>query len=171
MEVKAFKNVKNQIGYCAIWCGSCVVGNGTLKELTKRYEYIVRSYGVDKWGAEDQGFDGRELMNALKAIQNIPVCRGCLKGGGATNCKIRTCALSKKLVDCTECKEFMICKNREALHKVRTGAVNASMLVKTDKGTIDRQQLIKKWTSEIINRFPSCIVLCAHNTRSFNHKI
>jgi hypothetical protein len=164
MEIKAFENVKNQIGYCAIWCGSCVVGNGTLKELTKRYEHIVGGYGVDEWGAEDQGFDGRELMKALKSIQNIPVCRGCLKGGGATNCKIRASASSKQLADCTECGEFMTCENREALQKVRTGALNVGMLVKTDKDTADQQQLIKKWTAEITSRFPNCIVLSVHGS-------
>jgi len=160
MQSKPFENVKNQIGYCAIWCGSCVVGNGILKELTKRYEHIIEGYGVDKWGAEDQDFDGREFMKSLQSIQNIPICRGCLKGGGATNCKIRTCASSKKLADCTECKEFMTCENREALQKVRTGASRVGMLVKTDK--VGQRKLIEKWTVEIRNKFPHCILLSKH---------
>ncbi len=62
MEAKAFENVKNQISYCAIWCGSCVIGNGVLKELTKRYAHLIGAYGVDEWGAEDQGFDGQEFL-------------------------------------------------------------------------------------------------------------
>ena len=120
---------------------------------------IVGGYGVDEWGAEDQGFDGREFMKTLKSIQNIPVCRGCLKGGGASNCKIRVCAASKQLADCTECKEFMTCEHREALQKVRTGALNVGMLVKTDKDTGDQQHLIMQWIAEVKNSFPSCIVL------------
>ena len=32
------ENVKDQIGYCGIWCGSCIVGNGALRELTRKYE-------------------------------------------------------------------------------------------------------------------------------------
>lgn len=64
--------------------------------------------------------------------------------GGATKCKIRACALSKKLAECTECKEFMTCENREALRKVRTGALKVGMLVKIDKDKADQQQLIKK---------------------------
>ena len=133
MEAKAFENVKNQIGYCAIWCGSCVVGNGTLKELTKRYAHIIEDYGIDKWGANEQGFNGQGFMKSLQAIQKIPICRGCLKGGGATNCKIRACAQSRKLADCTECKEFMKCENREALGNVRTGALKVGMIVRTEK--------------------------------------
>jgi len=53
VEAKAFENVKNQIGYCAIWCGSCIVGNGTLKELSKKYAFILEGYGIDKWGADE----------------------------------------------------------------------------------------------------------------------
>jgi len=113
---------------------------------------------VDKWGAEDQGFDGQEFMKILQSIQNIPICRGCLKGGGATNCKIRACASNKKLADCTECKEFMTCENREALEKVRTGALRVGMLVKNGRDKASQQQLIKKWTTELKNMWPSCIL-------------
>lgn len=156
MEAKAFENVKNQIGYCGLWCGSCIVGNGTLKELTKKYEELINGYGINKWGAEEQGFDGQEFMKALQSIQNIPVCRGCLKGGGATNCKIRPCTSNRKLADCTECEQFVICENREALQKVRTGALAVGMLLKTGKG--GQSQLIEKWTVEIKNKFPYCVI-------------
>jgi hypothetical protein len=44
-EKKAFENVKSQIGFCGIWCGSCVVGNGTLRELTRKFEEMTRAYG------------------------------------------------------------------------------------------------------------------------------
>src|SRR3990170_4611616 len=158
VKAKAFENVKKQIRYCAIWCGSCVVGNGALKELTKRYEHIVDGYGLDEWGAQEQGFDGEELMKALKAIQNIPICPGCRKGGGNTSCKIRPCASNKKLADCTECKEFMKCENQEPLHKVRTGAFNVGMIIKTDKDKASQQQLIEKWTAQMRNKCPSSIL-------------
>ena len=164
MKARAYENVKNQIGYCAIWCGSCVVGNGALKELTRRYEQIIGSYGVDKWGAEDQDFNGSEFMKTLQAIRKIPTCQGCLKGGGATNCKIRACASDKKLSECTQCKEFMSCGNREALMKVRTGALKAGMLVKANEDRSDRQQLIKKWDSEIRDKFPTCIIFSEHRS-------
>jgi hypothetical protein len=162
LKVKAFENVKNQIGYCAIWCGSCVVGNGTLKELTERYGHIISGYGIDKWGAEDQGFDGKEFMKTLQSIQGIPICRGCQKGGGAINCKMRACASSsKKLADCTECKEFMTCENREALQKVRTGAIHVDMLVKNENEKASQQQLLEKWTAELKNKWPSRILFSA----------
>ncbi len=78
MESKPFENVKNQIGFCGLWCGSCIVGNGALKELTRRYEHLIIGYGVDKWGAKD--FDEKEFLKGLASIQSIPICQGCLKG-------------------------------------------------------------------------------------------
>jgi hypothetical protein len=156
MGAKAFENVKTQIGYCGLWCGSCIVGNGTLKELTKRYEHLIGGYGVDKWGAKD--FDGKEFMKGLASIQNLPICLGCLKGGGNDECKIRPCASEKKMSDCTTCNEFMKCKNSEALGKVRTGAAAVGMLMKTDKDKANQQQLINKWTAEIRNKFPFCVI-------------
>ncbi len=85
MDSMHFENVKNQIGRCGIWCGSCVVGNGTLKQLAKRCEHIIGGYGVDEWGTKD--FDGKEFMKGLTSIQNLPVCVGCLKGGGNDDAK------------------------------------------------------------------------------------
>ena len=43
-KIDALENVKNQIGYCGIWCGSCIVGNGTLRELTDKYKDLTETY-------------------------------------------------------------------------------------------------------------------------------
>jgi hypothetical protein len=154
MDDKAFENVKNQIGRCGIWCGSCAVGNGTLKDLARRSEHLIGGYGVDKWGATD--FDGEEFMTGLKSIQNLPICAGCLKGGGNDVCKIRPCVVNRKLVDCTECNEMKTCKNLEALQKVRTGALQVGMLARFENDEADRQELIRKWTADIESRCPQC---------------
>jgi hypothetical protein len=156
METKAFENVRNQIGFCGIWCGSCVVGNGNLKDLAKRCEHIIGGYGVDEWGAEDQGFNGQGFMKALQSIQEIPICRGCLKGGGKTDCEIRACASNRKLSDCMECNETKTCGKQEALQKVRTGALRVSMMTKTEHEKTHNQELVKKWTVEIKSRCPHC---------------
>lgn len=156
MEAKAFENVKNQIGCCGLWCGSCIVGNGTLKELTKRYEHLIGGYGVNEWGARN--FDGKEFMRGLASIQALPMCQGCLKGGGNDECKIRPCARSRRISDCMECNELKTCKNLEALQKVRTGAFHVGMLMKTDNDKDDPQQLISKWIAELKNKWPSLIL-------------
>jgi hypothetical protein len=156
VEAKAFKNVRNQIGFCGLWCGSCMVGNRTLKELTKKYKHLIRGYGINEWGAK--GFDSNEFMKGLASIQTLPTCQGCLKGGGNDECKIRPCASRKRISDCNECNEIKMCKNLEALQKVRTGATRVGMMVKTGNDKADQKQLIKKWTAEIKNKFPSCII-------------
>jgi hypothetical protein len=156
VEAKAFENVKNQIGYCGLWCGSCIVGNGVLKELTKKYEHLISGYGIDEWGAKD--FDGEEFMKGLASIQTLPTCQGCLKGGGNETCKIRPCASSKGIATCNECGEQTTCKNIEPLQKVREGALRVGMIVKTDKDKATQKQLIKKWTAEIKRKFPNCVI-------------
>lgn len=148
MEDKAFENVKNQIGRCGIWCGSCVVGNGTLHTLAKRCELVIGGYGVDEWGAQD--FDGKELMKGMRSIQTIPICQGCVRGGGNSECRIRLCVSDKELSDCMECDDIHGCKNIEALQKVRSGSSKVGMRVKTAEDTACQQrELIGKWTTQI----------------------
>jgi len=48
LEVDSFKNVKNQIGFCGIWCGSCAAGNGAIVELARRFDEIVKKYELEK---------------------------------------------------------------------------------------------------------------------------
>lgn len=154
MSAKAFMNVKNQIGYCGLWCGSCIVGNGSLKELSKRYAHLIKGYGVTEWGTKD--FDSKEFMKGLASIQNLPVCAGCRKGGGNDQCKIRPCASGKKISDCDECNKTNICNNAEALQKVRSGALAVGMILKTGKG--DQATIVKKWTAETRGKFPYCVI-------------
>lgn len=152
MGSKSFENVKSQVSFCGLWCGSCMVGNGTLRELAKRCGHIVGGYGVDEWGARD--FDGKEFMKGFASIQSLPVCQGCLKGGGNGECKVRPCASKRKVSDCIECGEMKTCMNSEALQKVRSGAYRVGMVMKMDKG--DSKQLIKGWTAEFKSKCPGC---------------
>jgi len=154
LKIETFENVKDQIGFCGIWCGSCVVGNGVLRELTKRYGEIIKKYGVDEWGPKD--FDVKEFMNGLASIQTIPVCQGCLKDGGRTNCEMRNCASNKKISDCSQCDQPTKCKNTEILQHMRTGALDAGLMVKTEN--IDRKKLMENWTAELKSKWPTCIL-------------
>lgn len=154
MKTKAFDNVKKQIGYCGIWCGSCVVGNGLLRELTKRYEKIIKGYGLKNWAPHD--FDFQEFEKGLSSTQNIALCPGCLKGGGRENCEIRACATEKKIAECIECRQPADCRTLELLNKMRTGSQQAGLMVKTEKA--GREKLIEKWMNDIKNKFPYFIL-------------
>lgn len=150
MNRKAFENVKDQIGYCGLWCGSCIVGNGTLQALTERYRGLIKGHGVEEWGLTGQGMDGNGFVNALIAIENIAICPGCLKGGGNDACTIRPCAREKKVSDCVECREKATCRNLTPLERVRTGAAKAGMLVKSGRGEPD----MAAWVAELKGKFP-----------------
>lgn len=154
MRVKPFENVKNQIGFCGIWCGSCVVGNGALRELTKRYEQIIKNYGLENWAPEDFAF--KEFKKGLASIRAMPSCQGCLKGDGKPNCEIRDCASNKNITDCTKCDQPTACKNSEMLRKMRTGARHAGLFVKTEN--VDRRGLVGKWISGLKRKWPHYIL-------------
>ena len=150
----AFQSVKEQIGYCGIWCGSCVVGNGTLREFTKKYKELVNAYSWKEWSPKDFNFD--EFYKGLESIENMPLCQGCLKGGGRDNCEIRACAAGKGLKDCTLCQEFEQCKHSDILKHMRSGARDAGLFV-ISKGD-DRKKVVEQWSAELKDKWPCCVL-------------
>ncbi|MGB2768918.1 MAG: DUF3795 domain-containing protein [Candidatus Zixiibacteriota bacterium] len=154
MKAESFENVKDQIGFCGVWCGSCVAGNGVLRELTRRYEDIIERYDLKEWGPKE--FDFKEFMKGLRSIQEMPLWAGCLKGDGRPNWEMRACASCKRINDCSQCDQPSDCKNSEALQKMREGARDAGLLVKTED--VDRRRLIIKWTRELKNIWPHSIL-------------
>jgi hypothetical protein len=153
-DLTVFENVKDQIGFCGIWCGSCVVGNGSLRELTKKYEQVVRNYGLEEWGPRD--IDYKEFLKNLASLQDTPLCPGCLKGGGRDNCEMRACATGRKIDDCSMCAETEGCKHTEILQKMRSGALDAGLFIKTED--TERQQLVARWTAELNTKWPCCVL-------------
>ena len=154
MNGESFQNVKDQIGFCGIWCGSCVVGNGALREMTKKYEQMIKRHGLPEWGPREVDFG--EFTSALTSIQSMPSCQGCRKGDGRPNCEMRACASEKKIEDCSECEQIESCKHREALQKMRAGALAAGLMVKTQRA--DTRNLLRRWTIELKTRWPSSIL-------------
>jgi len=151
---KAFKNVQDQIGFCGIWCGSCIVGNGALRELTRRYIELIAAYGLEELGPKDS--DYKELLKRLRSIQNIPLCSGCLKGGGRDSCEMRSCAASKRITGCHKCRELVVCKHSEPLREMRSGAIKAGLFVNTED--VDQQDLVVNWTAKLRTKWPNSIL-------------
>jgi hypothetical protein len=151
---KAFENVRRQIGFCGLWCGSCIVGNGTLRELTRRYRELLAVYSLQEWGPQD--FDYNELLKGLESIESIPLCSGCLRGGGRENCEMRACAESKRITGCYTCREIGVCKHLEPLNHMRSGAIKAGLFVTTED--LDRQHLIENWTSKLKTSWPGSVL-------------
>jgi hypothetical protein len=151
MKTSAFNKVKAQVGHCGIWCGSCIVGNGTLKELTAGYEKLIKDYDLENWAPKT--FDFKEFLKGLKTIKATPLCAGCRKGGGWDTCPMRGCAVKKKITDCAECADQTACPHSSSLEKMRTGSVRAGLYVKTRKGS--QKKLVGQWAARIKSRWPS----------------
>jgi hypothetical protein len=154
MKTIAFNKVKDQIGSCGIWCGSCVVGNGTLKELTARYEKVIQDYDLENWAPKT--FDFREFLKGLETLKATPLCPGCRKGGGWEECPMRGCVSKKRITDCAECGDPASCPHSASLEKMRTGSVRAGLFVKTQKGS--QKKLVAQWAKKLKTRWPSCIL-------------
>jgi hypothetical protein len=153
-DMRAYHKVKQQIGYCGIWCGSCVVGNGALCELTRRYRAMTEAYGLGRWAPRD--FDYSEFARGLASIQAIPSCPGCLAGGGRDDCEIRACARSRALDDCTRCPDFGKCEHNGILQRMRSGAAAAGLLLRSDSREED--ELLQEWSATIERRWPCCVL-------------
>lgn len=162
-KTDAFENVKDQIGYCGIWCGSCVVGNGVLGRLTKEYERLIKDYGLAEWAPQD--FDFTEFMKGLTSIETMPLCPGCLKGGGRDNCEMKACVAKKNINDCSECQEPEICKHKKILEHMRIGALKAGLFVKT--GKVDRKKLLTRWRVEFRKKWHGSVLF--HRTARKTH--
>jgi hypothetical protein len=153
-RAQAFENVRDQIGFCGIWCGSCIVGNGALQELTRRYKELIDVYGLEEWGPK--GFDYRELQKGLESMQNVQLCSGCLRGGGRENCEMRSCAQGNSIAGCYACRGIDVCKHSESLRYMRCGAIRAGLFVNIED--VDRQRLIKNWTAKLRTHWPCSIL-------------
>lgn len=152
--LEAFENVKDQIGACGIWCGSCVVGNGTLRELTRRFDELTVAYGLREWAPTDFAYG--EFSQGLASIQNMAPCPGCAKGGGREHCEIRACASSLGLDDCGPCPEPAACEHAEIIESMRTGALAAGLVVST--GKVRRDELLDRWSADLAEHWP-CRIL------------
>jgi hypothetical protein len=149
-----YANVRQQIGFCGIWCGGCVVGNGTLRELTERYAGLIKSYGLPEWGPEDVAW--QELQSGLASIESMPLCPGCLAGGGRDNCEMKGCAQDRGLAECNHCSDLTSCPHSKILQHMRQGAIKAGIPVKTEG--IDTKAFLERWEPELRDKWPCCVL-------------
>ncbi len=153
MVPDAFENVKSQIGACGIWCGSCAVGNGSLRLASQRYRELLESHGINTWAPPELDYEA--LVSGLGTVSDMAACPGCRQGGGRSGCEMKACTARRRLSDCSECDETD-CPQSESLEHMRSGAVKAGLFVKTTPG--DSASLIEEWTKRLANQFPSSLL-------------
>jgi hypothetical protein len=152
--LQAFENAKPQIGACGIWCGSCVIGNGTLRQLSAKYSELLEDYGLEEWGPKDFNFG--ELRKGLRSLQEVAVCPGCRQGGGRVACEIRTCAAKQDVAFCGTCGTSQSCPHRELLDHMQAGALRAGLVV--DPSPATASELVEAWTAELKARWPGSVL-------------
>ena len=145
VELPAFGNVRDQLAYCGLWCGSCSVGNGLVNELARRCAESITDYGVHEWGTKEVDYEG--LLKGLATLSKMDPCRGCIEGGGRTDCEIRACATGKGIAECSDCGLGKGCPNIRLIGAMRSGAKGVGMKVKATAG--DREAVLRKWISEM----------------------
>lgn len=155
-QLKPYTNVRNQYAACGLWCGSCIVGNGTLYEMARGTRELVEAWGLPHWGPKN--IDYNSLLKKLKGIEKIPICVGCRRGGGRDDCELRACVQAKKLYACEECDEQKSCRHRKLLNHMRQGAHRVRMHVNDRK--CNRAKLMRKWQKSIKKEWPSSILFC-----------
>jgi hypothetical protein len=153
MTTESFENVKNQIGFCGIWCGSCKGGNGAVMELAKMFRGFIQRDAIERYAPK---FDFDEFMKGLNSISAMPSCPGCQKDGGNPTCTIRICARKKKVDNCSQCNLLSECKTFEELEKYYPKIKKDLMEIKGN----NREELVEKWTCELAKKWPDCILLC-----------
>lgn len=153
-DLQALENVKGQIGACGIWCGSCAVGNGSLRELSRRYGELLEGHGLAEWGPRDVDYPA--FFQALASLEGVPVCAGCRHDGGRGNCELRACASSRQLAGCGACAEDVTCPHAELLQHMRVGAREAGLFV--EAGEVDPRELLERWAAELPGTWPACVL-------------
>jgi hypothetical protein len=153
-KTSAFENVKDQIGYCGIWCGSCAVGNGALAEVAKECARLIQGYGLKSWGPRDVDYD--QLSKALESTQTIGSCSGCLNGGGRESCEMRDCAVGKDIRECAQCPKEDDCPHSQPREMMRRGARNAGLFVKS--GREDPGKFVARSTEALKGTNPASIL-------------
>jgi hypothetical protein len=111
-------DVKNQVSYCGVTCGTCGQGSGKAASTAKKVLELINEIEVTDWAHRAPGgeeLDWAATEKTLEWMTKYTYCEGCEKGGGESDCTIRICAKEKGFVLCNECEELEGCTKFEYL--------------------------------------------------------
>lgn len=157
----AFDRVRDQIGYCGLWCGSCAVGNGCIGELGAGLRELLIAYDVSDFATVGTGWE--PFLEALGSLKRAVACPGCREGGGRDTCDIKSCAVRHGLESCTECASFGGCEHSAILEHMRSGAARVGLSVLQQQES--RIEALPEWTRAQAARWPCCVLLSKGNAK------
>jgi len=150
----AFENVRNQIGCCGLWCGSCAVGNGSVARVARGLRDLLTAYDVPNWGTLDLSWES--FLDAVTSLEGTISCVGCRKGGGRGNCEIRACADGRGVTHCTDCSSFGVCTQQPIVEHMRCGAARVGMVMLSPGDA--PAAMIETWSQIVTRRWPTCLL-------------
>jgi len=135
----------NLIGYCALYCGNCVLRIGKVADLCGALLEKFHEIKFEKWAKglaslseEVKAFEKYEsCYEVLKAWEKMRCEKPCREGGGSASCKIRICCQKKNLEGCWECEKFEACDTLAWLKPIN-GEVNINNIRKIRTEGIDK---------------------------------
>jgi len=135
----------NLIGYCALYCGNCVLRIGKVADLCGALLEKFHEIKFEKWAKglaalseELKAFDKYEsCYEVLETWEEMRCEKPCREGGGSASCKIRICCQKKNLEGCWECEKFEDCDTLARLKPIN-GEVNINNIRKIRTEGIDK---------------------------------
>jgi len=142
-------DVKDQVAYCGVTCGTCGQGSGAAADTAKLVLELINEIEVKDWAHRAPGgaeLDWVSTEKALDWMTKYTGCQGCMYGGGTPNCAIRACAREKSFSFCNECNELDTCTKYDFLGKEK--AVSLKQKLVENKGK-SREQIVSEAFSKI----------------------
>jgi len=104
------KKKEELLAYCGLYCGTCAIKDGRIRNTAKSLWDFLVAYGFPRWAPALA-----DLVPAVKGWTQFEEvlewltttdCRGCKAEGGNPECAIRLCVKEKGLAGCWECDQF-----------------------------------------------------------------
>lgn len=146
--------------YCCLYCGACDIYQQNIGRSGKELKRLLDAFGFNRWVTKEPGFENYESFYEIlnNIIATYGKCSGCKKGGGDTECQMRSCCLEKGYQTCAECEDAPceILKTKivkafpnwtedfQELKKIGLKAWIRTQQEKVDKGLTFSEMLTKK---------------------------
>ena len=152
------KNPTNEIddiAFCGLYCGECVMHVGKVADLARDLRKECRSSRMDKTAEalSDMSFfrafeDYPKCYEVLGAMVKLRCNRKCRGRGGNPYCAVRKCCERKQLLGCWECGDFEECGKLDFLRKNHGNAHLKNLKTLKKKGINGFLKGKKYWYTE-----------------------
>lgn len=135
-------NKSNDVAYCGLYCGDCIIKNSRISKLSKDILSIIKRKEFEKLAIglpviNDKMKNLTDLnvgISVLESMCELDCDKNCKSGGGGASCEIRKCNVRLELDGCWECEKFEKCSILNSLEPIHKGANIRNIRVVHEKG-------------------------------------